>query len=144
MLNIKSASILFITLLLTACGGGGSSSGGQPAPAVSNDGVYQGEWTATFSAPGIAPDTDTIPIEVTITGANITITDSDFVARGTLDANNGFNATTNGYSGTLDGITCTGAFTFAGVVNDGTVSGNSRARLDCSTPGRRPITLTMG
>jgi len=43
MLNIKSASVLFITFLLTACGGGGSSSGDQPAPAVSNDGVYQGE-----------------------------------------------------------------------------------------------------
>ncbi len=144
MLKIKFISILVFAVTLTACGGGGSSSGGQaaPTPVVSNDGTYNGTWNATFSSPGVPSVMDTVALVITINGSNITISDGDFTATGIIDDNNGFNAAQNGFAAEIDGVSCNGNITFAGSVNNGTVSGNSRARLLCSARGVRPFTIT--
>lgn len=142
----KMTLLLAIGLLLTACGGGSSSSGGATAPvaaapaAVSNDGTYTGVWNSvtTFTANGQTDqESADVGLTITVNGNNISITDGDFVATGTISAMNGFDAVADNYQFSEDGISCAGRLTFSGVIRStpGSITGNSRGLLSCTQSG---------
>ena len=131
---------------LTACGGGGSSSGGGSSTGsgvtapVSNDGTYGGSQTITATVQGVAPETETVPFVLEVTGDQVAIIDGDFTATTMLD-----NQTFSVDSGSISvfdagtGITCNGSVLYAGSVANGETNGTLAGNLNCSVVGNSTV-----
>ena len=125
------ALVLLVCCVLSACGGGSSSSGSSISFEV---GVYVGTQTVTFSAPGLAPDTETFQFRMSVSEDTITIIDPDFTSTAPISRSGSFMAS----SGFLDfsrpdGVPCNIflKLDYSGQVTGSTASGNVSGGATC-------------
>ena len=71
---------------VTGCGGGGSSSGGGGSGGGGGGTVYTGTATITLSAPGVASQTTTFPITITVSGGIVTVSDPEITGSAPISA----------------------------------------------------------
>lgn len=139
---MKRWLIIALTLVVTACGGG-SSSGGAGGGNNPSAGTYVGNITLTASAPGVSPQTMTLPITIEIDGGGgVRVIDEEgFFSSGSLSGNS-FSITDPDLSFIEGDAVCTGTQTFTGTVGEGAVAGNYSGNLSCSgSGGSIPITF---
>ena len=134
----------FCASILSACGGGSSDSdsgtgGAAPAPATQT--VFNGTQNLTLMALGMN-ETDSAPFQLAINGNTVTIsTDGTVIGSGALSGSN----FTVSASDTLtdDGVTCSFALNYSGVINGNTTSGSISGNGTCSDANNNvPVTAS--
>ena len=125
---------------VTGCGGGGSSSGGGGSGGGGT--VYTGTATITLSAPGVASQTTTFPITITVSGGIVTVSDPEITGSAPISAD-GTNFTVRvNFVVAESGVSCNGTVIYTGTIAGANVSGPVSGSAPCSVSGTT-ITVTI-
>ena len=125
---------------VTGCGGGGSSSGGGGSGGGGT--VYTGTATITLSAPGVASQTTTFPITITVSGGIVTVSDPEITGSAPISAD-GTNFTVRvNFVVAESGVSCNGTVIYTGTIAGANVSGPVSGSARCSVSGTT-ITVTI-